>query len=177
MSEHKSNDAQRYEAIRADYFEWCKKKGSPVPSDSDADTFVRGYMRHEAEQAANAQVTPPSLPPGDQKYPDEQLGFFDHGKTSCQTRAASARDSIKHKDAWKTKCLEALQSRGRYGAIADEMAATFGVDNCCLTSALLELRGEGLVFVTSRKRPTRRGKNAAVMVAMSFIVSDKEGKR
>ena len=189
MSEYKSNEALDEQRIATGFIKWCKSNGRPAPSDAQIAEAVKWKKRQLVETAVgedshgdsspndNARVTPRSLPNGDCKHRAEQLPLFDHGKASSQTRAAAARESIKSKDAWKEKCLSFLESRGWHGAIADEMAAAFEVDNCCLTSALLELRDEGRVFVTNRKRPTRRGKNAAVMVAIRFVDRSKEATR
>lgn len=88
---------------------------------------------------------------------------------SHQTRAAAFRDSRKRSKGQRALILEAFEAAGALGLTREEAAAKAAIPLQSACRPVLDLEREGLLIETTRKRPTRYGKTAVVLVHRDAI--------
>lgn len=79
-----------------------------------------------------------------------------------------ARPSRASAAAQRSRALEFIRSRGKQGATFEEVSLGTGIPEKSLTWRKAELRAEGSIVATDRKRPTKSGSKATVFVARGF---------
>jgi hypothetical protein len=88
---------------------------------------------------------------------------------SQQTRAAAFRDSRKRSKGQRASIIEAFEAAGARGLTREEVAAKAAIPLQSACRPVRDLEREGLLIETTKKRPTRYGKTAVVLVHRDAI--------
>jgi hypothetical protein len=70
--------------------------------------------------------------------------------------------------------LAYVRSRGLVGATSEEAEQALGIPHQTVSARITELKAAGDVYDTGRRRPTRSGRNAAVVVADDWFDGENE---
>lgn len=89
-------------------------------------------------------------------------------KHGGNAQSIAANPSAHSKAAMRQRIQSELRQRGRFGATTDELAICFNVPPNEISGRTAEMKRDGMVIENGNKRPTRRGKNAAVLVLPEF---------
>jgi hypothetical protein len=82
---------------------------------------------------------------------------------------AAHRSIVKVKDAIRNAIVSFVRYRGCYGATSDEVETLFGWSHQTVSARITEAKANGDLIKTTRKRPTRSGRNAAVLVTPEHL--------
>jgi hypothetical protein len=132
-------------------------------------TGRRTWTSDEIEQAIDAAMAKrqpaAAAAAGGGSAPAEQLDLLDHGCHAGQTRAESARQAAPHGHARRDAMERHIVTAGSHGATRDELAIALDLPVQSITGPVSELLAAGRIKENGRKRPTRYGRPAAVLIS------------
>ena len=108
--------------------------------------------------------------PNDPKQP----GLFDKGDNAKETRRVALAASIPHRVSRRDRIESFIRDRGRIGATRDEISAELGLPIQSVCPPVLAMLRSGRIIETPKRRNTRAGKPAAVMVINPNRGSDEQ---
>jgi hypothetical protein len=92
-----------------------------------------------------------------------ELPFLTYGKTETSREAG---ESIKeYLGRLEAMVLDYIRARGSYGATCDEIEIALGMSHQTASARCCGLKIRELIRPDGRRRPTRSGRNADVLVA------------
>lgn len=97
------------------------------------------------------------------KKPVRQIDLIDHGGHTAKTRSAAMQAANKKLPKRRQMVAELLEAAGPSGLTRLEISDRLSIPYSGVPRLVTELIDAGVVHDTAKKRPTRYGKNAAVV--------------
>lgn len=82
---------------------------------------------------------------------------------------AAHRSIVKDKATLTRRVVAFVRARGQRGATSDEVEVALGLPHQTVSARITEAKAAGELVMSGDRRPTRSGRNAAVLVAAESV--------
>jgi hypothetical protein len=140
--------------LRTSIARYWRRNGQNVWTDAEIDRAVEASLCRL--QASTTPAAPESIP--------SQPYLLGTNATERETRAIAAASSFPSGPSRRERIAAHVASCGRYGATREDIAEAFDLPIQTVCPLVKSMQVSGRLVSTSRKRSTRNGRPAAVLI-------------
>lgn len=145
------------ERLRVSIARHWRRNGRNAWTDAEMAEAVEAFLRRRQTSTTPATPTAPE-PIASQPY------LFGTNATERETRAIAAASSLPSGPSRRERIAAHVASCGRYGATREDIAEALDLPIQTVCPLVKSMQVSGRLVSTSRKRSTRNGRPAAVLV-------------